>query len=163
MSDKMNSEFRTSRGYQILNRQEKKLTSAMEDYLEMIYRLCLKNGYTRVGRLSELLHVRPSSASKMISKLADMDCIKYERHEIILLTDSGKKIGSYLLCRHNIVEEFLQLIGSNNVLEETELIEHSLIPYTVENLNTFLEFFKSDLYADKNFRDFKKSKERMNT
>lgn len=158
MSDKMNSEFRTSRGYQILNRQEKKLTSAMEDYLEMIYRLCLKNGYTRVGRLSELLHVRPSSASKMISKLADMDCIKYERHEIILLTDSGKKIGSYLLCRHNIVEEFLQLIGSNNVLEETELIEHSLSPSTVENLNTFLEFLNLIFMQTKIFAILRKAR-----
>jgi len=33
-----NSEFHTVRGYQLIEQEKKLLTSAMEDYLEMIFR-----------------------------------------------------------------------------------------------------------------------------
>ncbi len=138
------SDFRTVRGYQLANQQEGQLTSAMEDYLEMAYRLFMENGYTRVGKLSELLNVKPPSASKMISKLAGLGLLKYDRYEIIRLTDSGLKIGEYLLYRHETIESFLTLIGSSSPLEETELIEHSLSPSTISNLNNLVKFLKND-------------------
>jgi Mn-dependent DtxR family transcriptional regulator len=113
-----------------------------------------------VGKLSELLHVKPSSVSKMISKLAGLGYLKYDRYEIIMLTDNGRKIGEYLLNRHDTVESFLKLIGSSNPLEETELIEHSLRPSTVSDLTILLEFFESDPAARKNFNSFKIDKEK---
>lgn len=154
----MNHEFRTFRGYQIINQREGQLTPAMEDYLEMIFRLCSKEGYTRVGKLAELLHVKPSSASKMMMKLTEMGYLKYDRYEIILLTESGRKAGEYLLDRHNTVEQFLILTGSGDALEETELIEHSLSKKTVSSLKTFLQFFETDKESRKRFEEFKKKR-----
>jgi Mn-dependent DtxR family transcriptional regulator len=142
MSDSIVSDFHTSRGYQILRWQGGQLTSSMEDYLEMIYRICAKNGYTRIGKLSAILHIKPSSASKMICKLTDMGYLRYSRYEIIQMTESGKKVGSYLLSRHNTTEKFLEFIGSQNAFRETELIEHSLSPETVDKLHKLLEFFR---------------------
>ena len=60
MKKSTGSAFRTVRGYQLLNQQERELTPALEDYLEMAYRLCQTNGYTRVGKISEILNVKPS-------------------------------------------------------------------------------------------------------
>lgn len=160
MNDNKNSDFRTVRGYQLANQQEGQLTPAQEDYLEMAYRLCLENDYTRVGKLSELLHVKPSSASKMIFKLANLGYLKYDRYEIIQLTDSGRNIGKYLLNRHETVESFLRLIGNSNPLEETELIEHSLSSSTVSDLNNLLEYFRLDTAAQKGFNDFKESRQK---
>ena len=151
----VNPGFRTSRGYQMLSQQEGALTSSMEDYLEMIYRACSQNGYSRVGKVSEMLHVKPSSASKMIFKLADMGYIDYDRYEIIQLTETGKKAGAALLRRHTIIEEFLGLIGSPNSLEETELIEHSLSDTTVESLQVLIEYFRSDTRAESRFLKMK--------
>ena len=37
------------------------LTTAMEDYLEMICRLTRSGGYTRISALARELHVQPSS------------------------------------------------------------------------------------------------------
>lgn len=130
-----NSDFRTVRGYQLENLREGKLTPALEDYMEMVFRLCAERGYARVGQLSELLNVKPPSVSKMIHKLAALGYLKYERYEIIRLTESGRAIGEYLLLRHNVIESFLALIGSKNALEETELIEHSLSSATVAALS----------------------------
>lgn len=156
MSNNTNSDFRTVRGYQLVNREEGQLTSALEDYLEMTYRLCMQNEYARVGKLSELLNVKPSSASKMICKLNHLGYLKYDRYEIIKLTESGLKIGQYLLKRHDAIESFLKLIGDVNPLEETELIEHSLSPSTVSDLITLIEFFQHNLDIKEKFDHFKK-------
>lgn len=150
--------FRTSRGYQIISQQEGSLTSSMEDYLEMIYRECSQVGYTRVGRVSEMLHVKPSSASKMIFKLADMGYLKYDRYEIIQLTEIGQKAGAALLHRHMVIAEFLQLVESPNVLEETELIEHSLCTVTVENLQILTRYFQSKPHAAAEYQSMKQCK-----
>lgn len=159
MNKSASSDFRTVRGYQLANSQEKLLTPALEDYLEMSYRLCMKYNYTRVGKISRLLNVKPSSASKMIFKLTRDGCLKYDRYGIILMTEKGKDIGAYLLKRHDTVESFLTLIGNSNPLEETELIEHSLSPSTISDLNDLLEYFNNNAAAKKAFFDFKKSRE----
>ena len=143
-------EFHTVRGYQLLNQQEGQLTPAMEDYLEMAYRLCSENHYIRVGKLADRLHVKPSSASKMLSKLSVMGYLQYERYEILFLTSKGNMLGRYLMERHNTIEQFLNLIGCPDPLEETELVEHALNPDTVHRLKTMLEFFqKNPSYAEK--------------
>ena len=153
-----NPGFRTSRGYEMLSQQEGALTSSMEDYLEMIYRECSESGYSRVGKVSEMLHVKPSSASKMIFKLADMGYLKYDRYEIIQLTETGKQAGAALLHRHTVIAEFLQLADSPNILEETELIEHSLSAATVANLQLLTDFFRSDREAAEKYRAMKQNR-----
>jgi DtxR family transcriptional regulator, Mn-dependent transcriptional regulator len=136
--------FRTVRGYQLQSRGGGLLTPALEDYLEMVYRLCMQHGYARIGKLSELLHVKPSSASKMISKLAQLGFVDYDRYELIILTEKGRQTGEYLLKRHDTIECFLKLLGCENPLEETELIEHSLSASTVSALCCLLDYFQSD-------------------
>lgn len=156
--DNMNDDYyRTVRGYQLANRHEGQLTSALEDYLEMTCRLCREKGYARIGQLSEILHVRPSSASRMITRLSEMGLVDYDRYGIIQLTDSGRDLGEYLISRHEVVERLLTLIGCDDPLEETELIEHSLYPATVKNLNALLEFFKCNPDIKMEFDSFRKS------
>lgn len=159
MAKTSESEFHTSRGYQMISQQEGALTPSMEDYLEMIYRECSQSGYSRVGKISEMLHVKPSSASKMIFKLADMGYLKYDRYEIIQLTETGKKAGAALLHRHTVIADFLQLAGSPDVLEETELIEHALSPRTVENLRALVEFFRADPQAAEQYRAIRRGRQ----
>lgn len=158
MNKSPESGFRTVRGYQLKNQEEGGLTPALEDYLEMVYRLCLKDNYARVGKLSKLLHVKPSSTSKMIFKLVDLGYLEYDRNDSILLTDKGKKTGAYLLNRHDTVEQFLTMIGNINPLEEAELIEHSLNSSTVMQINTLLDFFANIPNIKKQYEDFKKAR-----
>lgn len=150
-------EFRTVRGYERISQESGQLSPALEDYLEMVYRQCRLNQYTRVGRVAELLHVTPSSASKMVFKLAGQEYLKYEQHEIILLTDKGRTLGSFLLARHNTVDSVLRLIGIRDSLEETELIEHSLSRNTVRHLELLLEFFKASPAANEAFAEYLKN------
>lgn len=151
-----NKEFHTVRGYQLLEQNKKILTSAMEDYLEMICRNSLKEGYLRINKLAELLNVKASSASKMVQKLGELGLLNYEKYGIIILTENGKEIGKFLLNRHNIIEEFLRTIGINeNLLVETELIEHNISSNTLKNIKMLNEFFEKKPEIINMFEKFK--------
>ena len=152
-----NNEFHTVRGYQLLEQEKKLLTSAMEDYLEMIYRNVHKEGYMRINKLSEQLNVKPSSATKMVQKLTELGLLNYEKYSIIFLTEKGKAIGKFLLDRHNIIEKFLKNIGiSENLLVETELIEHNLSANTLKSIDQFNRFIEKHPEVVKKFEQFKK-------
>lgn len=139
---KKGREFYTHRGYQ-MRRDNMLLTPSMEDYLEMIYRNCLKTGYIRINHLADQLNVQAPSATKIVQKLAKTELLIYEKYGIIQLTDKGKKVGSYLLNRHKTIETFLRIIGvkDNSLLNETEMIEHYLSVDTVKNIEVLNEFF----------------------
>ena len=126
-----NDEFRTIRGYELIEKN-RQLTASMEDYLEMTFRLARKKGYTRISDIASALHVQPPSASSMIQKLAEMGYIEYKKYGVIDLNQQGAELGAYLLERHHIIEKFLKMIGvTENVLVETEKIEHNLSSNTV--------------------------------
>ena len=130
--------FYTQRVFQ--SKLGKQLTASMEDYLEMICRLGQSEGKVRVKELSQLLHVKPSSASKMANNLKAAGLVSFERYGEIMLTEQGRSLGAYLLRRHQIVHEFLCLLNnSDNELEQTEKIEHFLNENTVDNLSQLID------------------------
>lgn len=128
------SEFYTLTGYKLKNHYL--LTEAMEDYLEMIYR---NKDVVTVKQLSNLLNVRPSSVSKMALKLKKFGYIYFETYGNISLTESGNKIGEYLLWRHSILEKLMKLINKEDFsLEQVERIEHFVDDVTLKNIESFL-------------------------
>ena len=153
-----NNEFYTVRGYQLLKQEDKILTSAMEDYLEMIYRNAGEKGYMRINALAELLNVKPSSATKMVQKLAELKLLEYQKYGIISLTESGKKYGEFLLFRHNVIERFLRSIGiTENLLKETELIEHNISADTLAKIELLNNFFETNPHVLKEYEKFAKA------
>ncbi len=129
-------EFYTDRGYEQQLKYD--LTPSMEDYLEMIYRISNKQGYTRVSLVAESLNVKPASVSKMVKKLAQKSYLKYQKYGMIHLTKKGQQMGEYLLERHNLLEEFLKTIGAKGDLQsEVERIEHHI---SYENFQIFFVF-----------------------
>jgi len=126
-------EFYTFKGNQ--THMENALTPAMEDYLEMICRLLRQNDVVRVGELADILHVRPSSATKMIQQLKLLGYVDSEKYGYVTLTDKGRETGEYLLYRHAVLCRFLCVLNcSSDELEQTEKIEHFLDRKTIENL-----------------------------
>ena len=133
--------FRTVRGYQLEKQREGSLTPAHEDYLEMIYRRHVQGANLRISRLSELLNVKPSSASKAVAKLAFLGYMRMDENEVIHLSERGMRLGKYLYERHNAAEELLRFLGSADALEEAELLEHALSAATVRGIQTLLLLF----------------------
>ena len=150
--------FFTFREY--MKKENSPLTACMEDYLEMIYRLSLDSGFTRIHDLAASLNVQPPSATKMVQKLAASDLVNYEKYGIITLSSRGQELGKQLLERHHTVETFLKLLGVNeDLLEETEKIEHTLSENTLSCLREFVSFFNTTPNLIKKFNNFKKKNE----
>ncbi|RKJ41437.1 metal-dependent transcriptional regulator [Acutalibacter sp. 1XD8-33] len=131
--------FYTLKGYNLI--EHGLLTSSMEDYLEMIYRMQKDSeGVVRVSTLAQALHVKPPSASKMAGNLRARELIQFPRYGYITLTETGRQVGEYLLRRHEIVHRLLCAVnGTQDELEQCEKIEHFLTPRTVMNIEKFLE------------------------
>ena len=129
-----------------MKKEENSLTASMEDYLEMIYRLSLHTGFTRIHELSDALNVQPPSATKMVQKLAELKLLKYEKYGILLLEEDGKRLGETLLNRHNVIESFLRIldVSESEVLKETEKIEHTISKQTTKCFQDFVQFIKDN-------------------
>ena len=132
------AEFRTLTGYR--QAEDKQMTEAMEDYLEMIYRTETDGGTIRMGDLAARLHVRPSSASRMVTRLGEAGFLRYEKYGVIRMTELGRLTGEYLLWRHDMLQRFFcKLNGREDVLEQVEQVEHFMSEETVRNLGRLTE------------------------
>ena len=152
----INENFYTVRGYELLQAERGLLTSSMEDYLEMIYRISMQEEYARINQLSKRLNVRPSSATKVVQKLGKLNLTDYEKYGVIKLTERGEVIGKYLLGRHEIIQEFLKNLGvEDTLLKETELMEHCISSETLKSMHIFNEFLQMNQDIKKQYRSFK--------
>lgn len=129
-----------------MKKNESPLTASMEDYLEMIYRLCKKTGFTRINELSEALNVHPPSATRMVQRLGKENLLKYEKYGVIVLKEEGRVLGELLLKRHNTIETFLKTLGipENILLVETEKIEHTISEDTAKCFEKFILFINNN-------------------
>lgn len=128
-----NRQFYTLKGYQL--NETVSLTPAMEDYLEMIYRILSERKVVRIGELAKMLHVASSSASKMVRQLHELGLVAFEKYGYIQMTEKGLAQGGYLLYRHEVLHTFLCLLnGTQEELEQVEKIEHFLNRETIQNL-----------------------------
>ena len=142
------AEFYTLKGYQL--NEGGKLTSAMEDYLEMTCRMLKNTDVVRISELAEKLHVKPSSASKMVSNLKEEGYIEFKKYGYIVATKEGAKLGKYLLHRHDVLHNFLCVLNNtDNELEQVEKIEHFISENTIDNLEKLTVILT---YEEENFK-----------
>lgn len=142
-----------------MKKEDNCLTASMEDYLEMIYRLSLNTGYTRIHELSDALNCKPPSATKMVQKLAEIKLLKYEKYGVLVLEEGGKVLGEALLNRHNVIESFLRIldVSESDVLEETEKIEHTISKQTTKCFQDFVQFSKDNPEIVIEFKTYRKA------
>ena len=121
-------------------------TPSMEDYIEQIYMLIEDKGYARVSDIAEALAVHPSSVTKMVQKLDKDEYLVYEKYRGLVLTAKGKKIGKRLVDRHELLEQFLRIIGvdEENIYNDVEGIEHHLSWNAIDRIGDLVQYFQED-------------------
>lgn len=121
-------------------------TPSMEDYIEQIYMLIEDKGYARVSDIAEALAVHPSSVTKMVQKLDKDQYLIYEKYRGLVLTSKGKKIGKRLVYRHELLEQFLRVIGvdEENIYEDVEGIEHHLSWNAIDRIGDLVQYFEEE-------------------
>ncbi|CAM5528013.1 HTH-type transcriptional regulator MntR OS=Lysinibacillus sphaericus OX=1421 GN=mntR PE=3 SV=1 [Lysinibacillus sphaericus] len=77
--------------------------------------------------IAEALSVLPSY-TKMVQKLDKDGYLVYEKYRGLTLTPRGEKLGKRLVQRHELLEQFLRIIGvdEERIYNDVEGIEHHL-------------------------------------
>lgn len=132
-----------------------------EDYLEAIYHLIEDKGYATTMDISEKLRVKPPTVSNMIGKLATRGYLIYEPYKGMRLTELGEKAARSVVRRHQIISEFLSMIGVEGKVayEDTEGIEHHVQSVTILRLERLVEFLRKHPAYLAEIKDYTTSKQ----
>ena len=124
--------------------------------MERIQELIEQKGYARVADLASSLNLSTSAVSNMVRRLARRGFVNYERYRGFTLTASGRQVAQHVKARHQILTEFLQLLGldSEVINREVEDIEHHLRPETLKMFSQLVAFWRRHPAQLKSFRDF---------
>jgi Mn-dependent DtxR family transcriptional regulator len=118
---------------------------AAEDYLEKIEQLISRKGYARVVDIAAELKISQASVTAMVQKLDAEGYVKYEKYRGMVLTSSGLEVARRIAHRHQLLTEFLRVIGvadEKTIYDDVEGMEHHISPETfaaIEALTRYLE------------------------
>ncbi|KGR75526.1 transcriptional regulator MntR [Ureibacillus sinduriensis] len=132
-------------------------TPSMEDHIEQIYLLIENKGYARVSDIAEALSVLPSSVTKMVQKLDKDGYLVYEKYRGLTLTSKGEKLGKRLVKRHELLEQFLRLIGvdEERIYEDVEGIEHHLSWNSIDRIADLVQLLEEESHLVKRLEAMK--------
>lgn len=135
-------------------------SESTEDHLERIQELIEQKGYARVADLAASLHLSTSAVSNMVRRLARRGFVNYERYRGFTLTSTGRQVAQQVQTRHQILTEFLQLLGLDaaTVEREVEDIEHHLRPETLKIISQLVSFWRAEPEHLNAFRRFSTKK-----
>lgn len=125
-----------------------KITRSVEDYLEVMYSLEKEKGTIRVKDVAQSLGVKPPSVVEAVKKLSQMGMVSYERYGTIKLKDEGLRIAEIVSCRHQLLKDFLILLGVDGAVAENDAcsMEHVMDVSTLNKFKKFVEF--ADVYPN---------------
>ena len=133
------------------------LSPSLEDYLEEIYRFQNQLGYIRITDIAEKLDVSLPSVNKAVKILSKKGYLDYIPYKNIDLTEKGAELGQFLVERNKMLQQFLEVIGSDcDKEEEAEAIEHYLSRETVRAMTSVVKFFKKNANIQKQLINFQK-------
>ena len=134
-----------------------KITRSAEDYLEAMYSLEKEQGSIRVKDVAQSLGVKPPSVVEAVKKLSKMNMVSYERYGTIKLKDEGLKVAEIVSCRHQLIKDFLTLLGLDEEIAEKDAcsMEHVMDVSTIYKLRKFVEFVDSYPDAQEFFEKFR--------
>lgn len=137
------------------------LTPSLEDYLEEIYRLSINQGFIRITDVARKLQVSLPSVNKAVKLLSEKGYLNYIPYKNIDLTEKGERTGQFLVYRNQMIQNFLQVIGSKaDKAVEAEAIEHYLSRETINALTQVVKFFEENSAIQEKLIEFQKEKER---
>lgn len=126
----------------------------VENYIKRLYIEQQKLGegaLVQMGKLAELMHVVPGTATSMVKTLAEARLVEYEPRSGVRLTPQGTALALRVLRRHRIIEAFLvDMLGMDwsEVHEEAEELEHVVSDKVLERLDAVLGRPSVDPHGD---------------
>lgn len=116
-------------------------STAVEDYLERILELINAKGYARVVDIATSLKISQASVTNMVQRLDSDGLLKYEKYRGLVLTTAGETLARNIARRHELLEEFLQMLGVDQrvIDHDVEGMEHHISPATLRAIEALTE------------------------
>ncbi|EHL3469216.1 manganese-binding transcriptional regulator MntR [Salmonella enterica] len=111
----------------------------IDDYVELISDLIIEVGEARQVDMAARLGVSQPTVAKMLKRLASLGLIQMIPWRGVFLTPEGEKLAQESRERHQIVENFLLVLGVSPEIarRDAEGMEHHV---SQETLDAFLAF-----------------------
>ncbi|MDO5846461.1 MAG: metal-dependent transcriptional regulator [Methanocorpusculum sp.] len=118
-----------------------RLTMKEEDYLEAILNTSLVKGYAKARDVADDLEIAPSSVSEMFAKLGRKGLVVHRKYEGVTLTESGRMIAEQVRFRHEVLVQFLRILGVPDAIADKDacFMEHELNTVTIQKIRDFVE------------------------
>lgn len=147
----------------------KDLTPSLEDYLEAIWTISLRDKVARVKDVARHLAVTTPSVVSALNALSKKNLIKHERYGYIELTEKGILKAKDVYEHHRTLFTLLNEvfgIDSETASKEACKIEHYLSGKTIKRIKDFLGFLEKNpeekSFIVNRFREFlKEGEEKM--
>ena len=116
----------------------------VEEYLESIWVLEMKDGCAHTGAIASKMGVRPPSVTEMLQKLQMEGFVTYQPFIGAKLTRSGRKKARELMRKHRVIADFIEFLGIGRELAEVDAceMEHHVSKRTMERLEKFVTFVR---------------------
>lgn len=117
-----------------------KLTSSLEDYLEIICNYEKEGQVVRAVDISKVLNISRASVTEALQKLASKNLITYEK--TIKLTDEGREKAIEVVSKHKVLQIFFEdILGldSQEASENACRIEHVISEKAFDKISDFIK------------------------
>lgn len=113
----------------------------IDDYVELISDLIREVGEARQVDMAARLGVSQPTVAKMLKRLASMDLIEMIPWRGVFLTAEGEQLAQESRERHQIVENFLLVLGVSPEIarRDAEGMEHHVSAETLEAFRLFTQ------------------------
>jgi len=121
---------------------KKQLSENLEDYLETILELQMKNSVARSKDIASKLDIKRGSVTGMLKKLVAGEFINYEPYGYVTLTPKGKKIASDVTQKHNFLKDFfLRVLKTDEITADQTAcrMEHAMDKATFIKFKDFVK------------------------
>ena len=121
-----------------------KIHESAENYLETILILQKRNGHVRSVDIATELNFSKPSISNAMKQLSSNGYIKMDENRMIILTDEGKNIAEKIYERHQLISEFLVMLGveQKTAVEDACRIEHVISEETFTKFKNHMNKIK---------------------
>ncbi|HNX75244.1 MAG TPA: metal-dependent transcriptional regulator [Candidatus Rifleibacterium sp.] len=122
---------------------KKRVSGALESYLEQIAELQRQFGSVRTSDLAERMGCRRSSVTSALQRLAESGLINYQAYRPVTLTPEGENTIRALNRFHRTLAKFLgEILAFPEEFAQQEAcrLEHRVSAATIERMQAYLDF-----------------------
>ena len=116
----------------------------IEDYVELVNELQKGKERVHTNDIATALDINPASVTEIFQKLSKEGYVNYEKYSGAKLTKKGKRLAIDTKKRHEILKEFLLLLGVDKETANKDAceMEHILHKSTMDTIIKFVEVVK---------------------